>query len=185
MNIKNQSNISGSTDFDDGPILIYHSLKGAIGFGTMVVVFSIATIATFFYLLNTTQDFDSIPIPLILLFSGLFLILFQIVKGLFKYAGKVAITLGPEGVKFDRYSLIQWRDIEDIYVVEDIDGPSSLWLRVKEGVNFLPDGPRPILWLAKKSNLHRCIDISGYGSFTLSDKQIHTLLEDGMQYFRE
>ena len=61
--------------------------------------------------------------------------------------------------------------------------PDSLWLKVKEGVEFLPDGPRPLLWLARKTGLDRAIDISGYGSLSMSREEILTLLEEGLERY--
>lgn len=147
----------------------------------MVLALAIATIAVFLYLKSQPSYVGTVPVPLVVGFVLIYLAGFHVAKHLLKDAGKVAITLGREGVKFDRYPLIRWSDIDEIYVVEDSDGPSSLWLSIKEGVTFLPDGPRPLIWLAKVSGLHRSIDISGYGSFSMPDTEIQRLLEEGLQ----
>ena len=163
--------------------MIYHSRIGAVIFCVLLAVFCVATIAVFLYLRNQLPYSSTNLIPLVVGFSSIFLILLYLLYHLLSDAGKVAITLGRDGVKFDRYSLINWQDIEDVYVVEDSDGPTCLWLSVKEGVTFLPDGPGPSIWLAKKTGLHRRIDISGYGSFSMSDNDIRMLLEKGWRCF--
>jgi hypothetical protein len=166
-------------------VVIRHSLKGAVGFGALCFGFAAAILAMMVYLKNEGV-YASIPIPLIVIFLFLFLIMLLVLKNLFHDAGKVAISIGSEGVKFDRYSFIQWSDIEEVYVVKDTDSADCLWLKVKDGVEFLPkSGPKALLWLAKKSGLDRAIDISGYGSLTLSDKEIQGLLEQGLKNFRK
>lgn len=157
-------------------VTIYHSRKGALVFGILLVGLIIATIAMFWYLTNETSE--NIPTGLIVAFSTIYVIGLHVLKGLLVDAGKVALTIGSNGVKFDRYHLIDWQDIEDVYFVEESDGPDTLWLDVKEGVNFFPSGPRPLLWLAKISGLNRSIDVSGYGTFTMKDTDIFVLLKN-------
>lgn len=169
-------------NISEDTVVIHHSRKGAFTFGVLVFGIGGAIIAVMMYLMNQAV-YTSIPIPLIAIFFVIFLILLHVLKHLFIDAGNVAISLGREGIKFDRYDLIEWSDIEDVYTVEDSDGPDCLWLRVREGVEFLPKGPKPLLWLASKTGLDRCIDISGYGSLSLSDKEILVLIKQGLERF--
>ena len=171
-------------DTTGNTVVVHHSLKGAVTFGVLVSGIGLAIIAMLVYLGNQAV-YTSIPIPLIVIILSIFLALLYVLKHLFIDAGNAAISLGPEGVKFDRYDLIGWPDIEDVYTVEDSDGPDCLWLKVKEGVEFLPGGPKPLLWLANKTGFDRCIDISSYGSLSLSDKEIRELLELGLERFGE
>ena len=174
--------IQSTSDFDPDTIVIHHSWKGAVIFGTAVVGMIVAFIAMFRFLVHETSDV--IPIPIIIIFSVIILIMLHVARGLLNDAGKVALTIGREGVKFDRYRLIGWQDIEDVYIREEDEGADTLWLSVKEDVVFLPNGPRPVLWLAKVSGLHRHIDITGYGSFSMKDEDIRVLLENGLAKFR-
>ncbi len=168
---------------DSGTVIIYHSQKGALVFGALTVGMIIAIVAMFWYLAQRTTDTIS---PLfIVAFAVVFIILLYVSKGLLVDAGKVALIIGQEGVKFDRYNLISWHDIEDVYIREESDGGDTLWLSVKEGVTFLPNGPVPLLWLANKSGLNRHIDITGYGWLSMKDEDIRILLENGLTQFRE
>jgi len=164
-----------TSDFGQDTVVIYHSLNGALFFSFLVVCLIMASLAMFWYL--ATEISDTFPLLFYLSFAVLFIVALHVSKSLLVDAGKVALTIGPEGVKFDRYQLIGWRDIEEIYVREESEGGDTLWLSVKEGVTFLPDGPRLLLWLAKVSGLHRCIDITGYGRLSMKDEDIHLLIE--------
>jgi len=178
--MENPQTVSPATRNTQDPIIIHHSRKGAVFFGTAVVGFGIGTIGMFWYLKNEVSYWP-VPIPVIVFMVSIYLVALHVLKHLLRDAGKVAVTIGPEGVKFDRYPLIHWHEIEDVYIVEDTDSPDSLWLKVKEGVTFLPDKPHSLVWLAKKTGLHRNIDISGYGSFTMSDKDIRQHIENGLR----
>jgi len=182
--MRNTPNVCSACNFDRRPIVIHHSQKGALLFGILVVGFIVGIVAMLCYLKNE-NPYSTTPIPIIVGFSVISLAALHILKHLLRDAGNVALTIGAEGVKFDRYPLIKWQDIEDVYVVEDSDSPDSLWLSVKEDVTFLPDGPRPLIWLATLSGLHRSIDITGYGSLTMPDKDIRILLEKGLHDFGE
>lgn len=149
----------------------------------MVAGLGVASLATFWYLRSEIPQSISFPLPIIIGFPAIFIVMFHVAKHLLRDTGKVAISIGPEGVKFDRYKLIKWSDIKEVYVVDDSDSPRCLWLDVKEGVAFLPNEPRPLIWLAEKTGLHQSIDITGYGSFSMSDSEIRKLLKKGIQDF--
>ncbi len=166
----------------DVPIVIHHSLKGAVFFSVLVISIATAIIAMALYL-KSQGVYGSVPIPFIVITTVIFIALLHVVKCLLLDAGKVAISIARDGVKFNRYDLITWADIEDVYIVEDSDGPAHLWLSVKEGVTFLPEEPRPLVWLAKKTGLHQNIDITGYGELSMKDNEIRRLLEQGIQQF--
>jgi len=165
---------------DPDQIIIHHSRKKAIAFGAAVLAFGLAAIA----ILWTLRDESFAELSSAIMFYGLFAVVYlaglHCLKQLLQDAGRIALTIGSEGVKFDRYSLIKWHEIEDVYFVEDSDGPRKLWLSVKEGIEFLPDGPRPLIWLTKISGLDRSIDISGYGVFSTPDEEIQRHLEAGL-----
>jgi hypothetical protein len=175
--------IQSTGDLDMDTVVIHHSLKDAVIFGIAVIAIIMGFIAVFWYLSHDASE--TIPIPFYVGFTVISLIVLHAAKGLIDDAGKVALTIGREGVKFDRYHLIEWHDIEDVYLREEDEGGDTLWLSVKEGVAFLPNGPRPVLLLAKISGLHRHINITVYGSFSLKDEDIRLLLENGLAQYRK
>ncbi len=166
----------------ESEIVIRHSQKGAVIFGALVVGMIMAIIGMFWFLSRETSD--TVPLFLTVAFVLIGIVVLHVSKGLFADAGKIALTIGREGVKFDRYQLIAWKDIEDVYVREESEGNDTLWLSVKEGVTFLQNGSSPLMWLAKKSGLHRHIDITGYGWLSMNDEDIHELLKQGLKQFR-
>ena len=172
-------NTRSESDFDQDTVVIYHSLKGALFFSIAVAGLIAGGIAMFRYLAKDTGE--TIPMLFYVAFGGIFPVALHVSKCLLVDARNVALTIGLAGVKFDRYHLIGWHDIEEIRVREESEGGDTLWLTVKEGVTFLPDGPRPLLWLAKVSGLHRSIDISGYGSLSMKDEDIRLTLEQWLQ----
>jgi len=177
---------SSTSDFELETVTIHHSLKGALFYCVPLIGVIVAMIAMMRYL--EIENSETTPMPIIVGFIILCIVGLHIAKHLLKDSGKVALTIGREGVKFDRYQLITWQDIEDVYFVENDNGADTLWLQVKKGVNFFPEGPYPLkllpfIWLAKITGLHRCIDISGYGALSMPDKDIQELLEIWMKKY--
>jgi len=184
--MENSLTTSSISDIDRESVTIHHSLKGALFFCVPLIGVIVAMIAMMRFLHSENSETASMPI--IVGFFILCIVGLHLAKHLLKDSGKVALTIGREGVKFDRYQLIAWQDIEDVYFVESDDGADSLWLQVKEGVNFFPEGPYPLkllpfIWLANITSLHRCIDISGYGALSMPDKDIQVLLEKWMEKY--
>jgi len=168
-----------ATNFDPNPVVIHHTLKGALGFGILILAMMMASIAVFWYLLK--EGLETIPVPILVIFIVVYAAALFAAKRQFVDAGKVALTIGPKGVKFDCYHLIRWQDIEGLHIEEN-DGADSLWLSVKEGVTILKNGPRPLKGLARISGLHRNINITGYGSLSMKDEDIRLLIEKWLHH---
>ena len=177
---------SSTSDFDLETVTIHHRLKGALFYCVPLIGVIVTMIAMMWYL--ESENSETTPMPIVVGFIILFIVGIHIAKHLLKDSCKVALTIGREGAKFDRYQLIAWQDIEDIYFVENDEGADTLWFEVRKGVNFFPEGPYPFkllpfIGLAKITGLHRCIDISGYGALSMPDKDIQLLLKKWMQKY--
>ena len=172
-------------DFEQHPVTIRYGRFHAVVFSCAWIGFGVAVALTLWFFRADISGFKTGALLALGLFTLIYAAGLHSMVNQLRDAGKVALFLDESGVKFDRYEHICWSDINSVYMVENSDSSPCLWLEIREGTSFLPDGPRAALWLARTSGLDRCIDVSGYGNLSMRDTAIQELLQAGMRVYTE